>query len=173
MANSPGWKAIGPIETQRFAPLIVCAETGQRRQDQEPDCDQAERVLVVVEAPVVFSDDEHGECEDRDADHDPDALAPREFRIDPVDEGQPSRGQEPDEREERLVGLRQPDAQDDVRGDEEGQEERGVGERGGREALGVLTDDEDACEACCGKSSDDQQVQELAITNSQGVASSS
>jgi hypothetical protein len=60
-----------------------------------------------------------------------------------------------------------------VGGDEEREEERSVGERGGREGLGVLADDEDAREPGAGQDADEKQVQELPVPDPQGVASSS
>jgi hypothetical protein len=69
--------------------------------------------------------------------------------------------------------VRQADPEDDVGREEEREEEARVGERGGREALRVLADDEDAREPCPGQDADDEEVQELAVPDPQGVASSS
>jgi hypothetical protein len=64
------------------------AELRQRGQDQEPNGEDPERVLVVVEPPVPVAGEQHREREDADADYDPDALAERQIRVDPVDERQ-------------------------------------------------------------------------------------
>ena len=144
LANSPGWKTRSPTPTQSVAPLIVRPRPGRAGRIEEADRGQAEDVLDAVQLPVVAQEeDERGES--ADADHDPEALAKRLVRVDAVDHRHADRGQQAGEGKQVGVGVGERDPGDEMGGEEEREEEGGVGERARRELL--LAGDVDACEA--------------------------
>ena len=76
LANSPGWKLIGPMLTQMRAPLILRPTPGTQRQHQQADADQEERVAVALEVAGPAHDHERRD-EGDDADRGPRRLAGR------------------------------------------------------------------------------------------------
>jgi hypothetical protein len=76
----------------------------------------------------MVAEEEHNCGEGDDADHNPEALAKGLVGLDSIDHGHADRREEPAEREQVRIGLRKGDANDKVGGDEEGGEERRVGE---------------------------------------------
>jgi hypothetical protein len=145
-------------------------DEGQGRQDEEDDRRDAQQVLEVVEDAVVAEEEDERD-EDADADDDPEALPEGEARLDPVDLGEAERAQEPGERQEVRVGVRQADAQGEVRRDEEGEEEARVGERGRRDD--VLARDVDRGEPRDREEADEDEVEKLPRAEGQGIASAS
>src|SRR3990170_2207585 len=145
-------------------------DPGERREREERDRRRAERVLVVVQLAVV-AQDEHRGREECDRDDDPDALPQRPLGLDPVDRRQADGREERSERQEVRVSVREGDPQDDVGGEVESEEEGRVRERRGRDDR--LAGDVDAGEPDGGDEPDCEQVQELAVAEAQGTASSS
>ena len=138
------------------------ADPRQARQEQQRDRPDAEEVLVRLEHAVVASQRDQRDRECRDADHHPEALLERVVRPEPVDLGQADRGQEAGHRQQVRVGVRHGDARDDVRGQVERDEERGVGERAPPDH--GLARDVDAREAEAGQGPDRGQVSELPVS---------
>ena len=121
------------------------AEDGQRGQEEERDRAEPEQVLVALERAVVVAQQQERRREGRDADHDPEALAERVGRVEPVDLRHADRGQQGGDREQVRVGVRDGVARDEVRGEVEREEEQRVGERRRRDLR--LPRDVDAREA--------------------------
>ena len=67
----------------------LVADPGQRGQEEQHDRAEPEEVLVALEPPVVVAQQEQRGREEADADHDPQPLAERVVRVEPVDLGQP------------------------------------------------------------------------------------
>ena len=85
------------------------ADHGQRREQEEADRGQPEQVLVALEPPVVVAQEQERHGEGGDADDDPEALAERVVRVQPVDLGHADRSQERGHRQQVRVGLRDRD----------------------------------------------------------------
>ena len=73
MANSPGWKPIGPSSTQMRAPLIVWPRTGTSGSRSSPTPSEQERVAEAGEVAGPADDRERGD-EGADADRRPHRL---------------------------------------------------------------------------------------------------
>ncbi len=93
------------------------------------------------------------------------AGAPRVVRAEPVDLRQPDGGEQRCHRQEVRIGERHRAPRDDVRDEVEGEEERGVAERAGRDLR--LERDVDAREADRRENSDGEEGDELAVPEAQ------
>ncbi len=141
--------------------MICSPDHRQGGQEEEADRRQPEEVLVALEPPVVVAQREQRRGERRDSDHDPEPLAERVVRVEPVDLRDADRGQERGHRQQVRIGLRDGHPRDHVRCQVEREEEERVRERPGRDD--VLARDVDACEAEAGDDGDDDEVGELAV----------
>ena len=150
-----------PKWTQSRAPLTVVPSPGTRGRKSSTIAAMPKRYLYLLERPVVAAQAEQREGEERDADHDPEALLERVARSQPVDLGHADRGQEPRHRQQVRVGVRHRHARDDVRGEVEREEEQRVAERA--PADDRLPRDVDGCEADARQDADDAEVEELAV----------
>jgi hypothetical protein len=119
---------------------------------------------------VVFHEEYEGGERD-EADDDPPALLEGEIRVDAIDHREPDRRQEPGQRQEVGICVREGDPDDDVGSDEEGEEEGGVGKRSRGDD--VLPGDVDGRESGRGEEADDEEVEKLPVAEGQGAPSSS
>jgi hypothetical protein len=104
--------------------------------------------------------------EERNRDHDPDALPEGVRGIEPVDLGETDRSQQAGDREEVRVGKWNGVPRREMRGEIEGEEEGRVRQRGRRHD--VLSRDVDAREPDGRQDPDDDQERELTIPGAEG-----
>ncbi len=89
---------------------------------------RGDRVAVPLEhAQVAQQQDRRGEQDQPD--DEPLRLLARELLVDPVDDDEAEAGEHRDEREQVRVGVRQREAQEQVPGEAQAEEQRAVGER--------------------------------------------
>ena len=166
--SSPGWIWSEPTWIQSREPLIVSPMTGSARQEEQAERRDPEDVLVALEDAVVVPQPEERRGEDADADHDPEPLAERVARAEPVDLRHADRRQERRHRQQVRVGERHGHARDDVRDEIEAEEEGGVAERAGRDLR--LERDVDRGEADRRQQADREQCGELAVAEGHRVS---
>src|SRR5581483_10304308 len=142
------------------------ADAGQKGHEQQADRAQAEEVLVVLQQPVVLTQEDERGCEHRHPDDDPEPLLERVRRAEAVDLRQSDRGQEPGQGKEIRVGARNGEPRDDVRGEIQHEEEDCVRERCRRDVR--LAGDVDARKADGGEHADEDEIRELAIPEAEG-----
>ena len=97
--------------------------TGQPRHHQQDQAAGDDQVPVALEDEVVLEQDDRRH-EEEQADDEPVRLIAGEGLVDPVEHHQPDRREQGDEREQVRVGVGQPDAQEDVRGEADREEVR-------------------------------------------------
>src|SRR5581483_11451778 len=141
-------------------------EPGYAGQEEQRDRGHAEQVLVVLEDAVVAAESDQRECEQRDPDHDPEALLERVGRTGAIDLGHADGGQQSGQRQEVGVGVRDGEPRDHVRCQVEREEEEGVAER-------APADERLACDVHRRESepredADGGEVQELAVAGPKG-----
>ena len=163
--SSPGWNWSPPTVDPEPRSVDRLPDARRERQEEEHDREDAEDVLVALEHAVVVPQPEERRCEGADADHDPDSLPQRARRAEAVDLCQPDRGEQRGHRQEVRIGERHGEPRDDVGDEVEGEEERGVAERAGRDVR--LERDVDAREADRGEDSDGEEGDELAVPETQ------
>ena len=117
-------------------------------------------------APVVVPEEKERRGEDRDRDHDPDALPERVVGIETIDLSEPDRGQQAGNRQQVRVGERNRVARDEMRREVQHEEEPRIRQGGRRHD--VLPRDVDAGEPDRRQDADDDQERELAVPQAQG-----
>ena len=118
-ASSVGWKVIGTRgDRQERVVRRVPEEAGQ---DQQDDPGERDQIAVALEGLVVAQEDDRRREEDQ-AEDEPVGLVAGEALVEAIEHHHPERGEQRDEREEERIGVGQPDPDDDVGGDAEGQE---------------------------------------------------
>ena len=124
LANSPGWKLSGPRQIQICEPLIVLAEAGHERQEQQHEADRHRHVGVAAQQAVVAQHDDDGDREG-DGQRRPDdlavgvavgaELAARE--VEPVDHDEAEAVEHGGDRQQHRVGVGRLPAQHEVHGE--------------------------------------------------------
>ena len=122
-ANSVGWKRDRPDVDAEVGAVHLRADAGQPRQHQQPDPDRRDHVAVALERPHVAQQQDRRR-EQHDPGHEPARLLARERVVDPVDHHEPERRQQRDQREQVRVGVGQRDADEQVDGEAEREEDR-------------------------------------------------
>ena len=113
MANSPGWKPMGPSSTQMRAPRIWLPMTGRQRQQQQHDADEQERVAVARQVAAAADDEQGGDVR-ADAERRPRRLQAGEAvgvaagLVEPGDEDVADAVEQRGEREQERVGAAAP-----------------------------------------------------------------
>ena len=141
------------------------ADPWQRRQCEQDDGAEPEEVLVALDHAVVPPQREQRQREEDDADDDPEALPERVVGLEPVDRRHADRREQRRHRQQVWVRVRHGVPRDEVRGEVERQEERGVRQRLARDD--GLPGDVDAGEADRREETDRDQVEELAVARAQ------
>ena len=101
---------------------------GDERRQQQQDPDRRDQVAVALEHVVVAQEQDRQAEEARARATKTDAWFEGELVVDPVDDHEPDRGEQGAEREQVRVGVGQADAEEEVRGEAEGEEVAAVDE---------------------------------------------
>ncbi len=156
----------------------LLADARQARQHGHADADRGDRVAVALEHPHPAAP----QCEDRGGEQDqpddhPLRLLASQHRIDAVDHHDPHAREHRHEREQVGVGVGQREADHQMRGQAQGEEQRAVGERhargvverqvGGGARGVVLGLDEDRREATRDEQRGGHQSQELPVARAE------
>ena len=136
------------------------ADPGDARQEEQEQPAEHDQVAVALEHEVVLEEDDRRHEQDQ-PDDEPVGLIAGEGLVDPVEHHQPDGGQQRDEREQVGVGVGEPDAQEDVRAEADG-EEVGAEDQAGIGEL-VAADDEDRGEAGDQQAGDRDQPEQLPV----------
>ncbi len=116
----------------------LLAEVGHPRQQQQHQRGDHDEISVVLELAVV-PQPEHGGGEQRQAQHEPLRLLSRQGgAVDAVDHHDAEAGQHGDQREDEGIGVRQRDADEDVPGQAQPEEQSAIDERDRRQLVGAL-----------------------------------
>src|SRR4249919_1682068 len=114
----------------------LLADSGNRREEQQPHGGDAEEVAVRLEDAVVVPEPDERRDERRDSDGDPDGLARPVLAVEAVDRSEPERRQDRGQRQQHAVRVRDGPAHDDVR-DEVEREEQNAPRHGASGHLGA------------------------------------
>jgi hypothetical protein len=106
----------------------VLPDARHARQQQERDPRRGDRVPVALEDAVVAQREDRRREQDQPQ-HEPLRLLPREVLVDPVDHHQAEAGEDREQREQVRVGVRQREAQHEVRAEAQPEEDRAEGQR--------------------------------------------
>ena len=108
----------------------LLADAGQARQHRHADADQRDRVAVALEhAHAALAQREDRRREQHQPEHHPLRLLARERRFDAVDHHDPDAREHGHQREQVGVRVGQREADHEVRGQAQAEEQRAVGER--------------------------------------------
>ena len=140
LPNSAGWKATGPELDAEVGAVDLLADPGHARQQQQQQADERDRVAVALEHAEVAQQQDRRREQDQ-ADDEPLRLLARERVVDPVDDDEPEAREHAHEREHVRVRVGQREADHEVPGEAQQQEDRAVGQRDVRELLGLLDED--------------------------------
>ena len=160
-ANSAGWKVIGPELDAEVGAVDLLADPRHARQQQQGEADRprscsgsarargSRAAATIVATKSTSPITNHCAC------------SRASVVVDPVDHHEAEAGQHGDQREQVRVGVGQREADHDVRGEAEPEEDRAVGQRDVGEQRRAL--DEDRREAGGHQQRRRDQRQQLAV----------
>ena len=118
----------------------LLADEREAREQQDREADGRDRVAVALEDREVLQQ-EHGRGEEPEAEDEPLRLLAREVVVDAVDHHEPEAGEHGDQREHVRIGVRQREADHQMRREAEAEEDQAVGQRDVRQHVGALNED--------------------------------
>ena len=130
----------GPELDAEVGAVDLLADPGHARQQQQQQAGERDRVAVALEHAEVAQQQDRAREQDQ-PDDEPLGLLARQRVVDPVDHDEAEAGEHADQREDVGVGVREREAQEDVPGEAQQQEDQAVGQRDVRQLLGLLDED--------------------------------
>jgi hypothetical protein len=124
----------------QIGPVGLVSDPGQAGQQQQAERDEGDDVPVLLKLAVVPEDDDR-DREQNQAEYEPLGLLAGVGGADPVDHHDPEARQQRHQGKHVGIRVRQRDADEDVPGDAQAEEDRPVGERHVREHVRALNED--------------------------------